>query len=214
MARADGSWPYLASLMALPDPDAEIESIALFEDEMSFAASVDSPYAQRDAIDLHACGDEPFVSLGEGFATHHGFMEAFRPAGVAPNVVMRVGNIFSLINLVSGGVGCSLLPGRVRDLVAHRIALATARWTDDPPDDRPELPASSRARPEPARARVASGRRIARRCVRAYSSVWMARNTRFVAIMAVMHRTARTGASATETTCTTPPSAPSTRSAT
>lgn len=115
VARADGSWPYLASLMALPDPDAEIESIALFEDEMSFAASVDSPYAQRDAIDLHACGDEPFVSLGEGFATHHGFTEAFRPAGVAPNVVMRVGNIFSLINLVSGGVGCSLLPDRARD---------------------------------------------------------------------------------------------------
>ncbi len=241
VARADGSWPYLASLMALPDPDAEIESIALFEDEMSFAASVDSPYAQRDAIDLHACGDEPFVSLGEGFATRHGFMEAFRAAGVAPNVVMRVGDICSLTNLVSGGVGCSLLPGRVRDLVAHRIALATARRTDDPPDDRPGLPASSRARPEPARARdrvpadgqraeravtrrahcplsararVASGRRIARRCVRAYSSVWMARNTRFVAIMAVMHRTARTGASATETTCTTPPSAPSTRSAT
>ncbi|MDI9701454.1 LysR substrate-binding domain-containing protein, partial [Burkholderia cenocepacia] len=53
--------------------------------------------------------------LGEGFATHHGFMEAFRPAGVAPNVVMRVGNIFSLINLVSGGVGCSLLPDRARD---------------------------------------------------------------------------------------------------
>lgn len=123
VARADGSWPYLASLMALPDPDAEIESIALFEDEMSFAASVDSPYAQRDAIDLHACGDEPFVSLGEGFATRHGFTEAFRAAGVAPNVVMRVGDIFSLTNLVSGGVGCSLLPGRVRDLVAHRVAL-------------------------------------------------------------------------------------------
>ncbi|AOI86144.1 MULTISPECIES: LysR family transcriptional regulator [Burkholderia] len=112
-----------ATLMALPEPDAEIESIALFEDEMFFAAPVGSPYAQHDAIDLRTCDDAPFVSLGEGFATHHGFTEAFRAAGVTPNVAMRVGDIFSLINLVSGGVGCSLLPGRVRDLFAHKIAL-------------------------------------------------------------------------------------------
>ncbi|MBR8242618.1 LysR family transcriptional regulator [Burkholderia multivorans] len=112
-----------ATLMALPEPDAEIESIALFEDEMFFAAPVDSPYARCDAIDLGACRDEPFVSLGDGFATHRGFTEAFRAASITPNIAMRVGDIFSLINLVSGGVGYSLLPGRVRDLFAHKITL-------------------------------------------------------------------------------------------
>ncbi|RQS66002.1 LysR family transcriptional regulator [Burkholderia sp. Bp8963] len=112
-----------AALMAMPEHDAEIESIALFDDEMFFAAPIDSPYAQRDTIDLGTCRDAPFVSLGEGFATHQGFVEAFRIADFTPNVVMRVGDIFSLINLVGGGVGYTLLPGRVRDLFAHKIAL-------------------------------------------------------------------------------------------
>ncbi|MXN77020.1 LysR family transcriptional regulator [Burkholderia sp. 4701] len=112
-----------AALMAVPAPEAGIASIALFEDEMFFAAPVGSPYAQLDAIDLGACRDAPFVSLGDGFATHQGFVDAFRAADVTPDVVMRVGDIFSLINLVCGGVGYTLLPGRVRDLFAHKIAL-------------------------------------------------------------------------------------------
>ncbi|MGU7770758.1 LysR family transcriptional regulator [Burkholderia sp. MR1-5-21] len=112
-----------AALMAVPGQDAEVESIELFDDDMFFAAPVDSPYAQLDRIDLAACRDAPFVSLSEGFATHQGFVEAFRVADFTPNVVMRVGDIFSLINLVGGGVGYTLLPGRVRDLFAHKIAL-------------------------------------------------------------------------------------------
>ena len=35
---------------------------------------------------------------------------------------MRTGDIFSLMNLVGGGVGCTLLPGRVRDVAAEGAA--------------------------------------------------------------------------------------------
>ncbi|NLP63042.1 LysR family transcriptional regulator [Paraburkholderia sacchari] len=112
-----------ASLMAVPSHDSEIESIELFEDEIFFAAPIGSAYGQCDAIDLRQCRDEPFVSLSEGFATSEDFLEAFRIADFTPNVVMKVSDIFSLINLVSGGVGYTLLPGRVRDLFAHKIML-------------------------------------------------------------------------------------------
>lgn len=111
-----------ATLMALPEPDAEIESIPMFEDDIFFAAPADSHYASLPEIDLRVCRDEPFVSLGEGFVTSSGFMEAFRIADFTPNVVMKVGDIFSLMNLVGGGIGYSLLPGRVQDVFAKNVA--------------------------------------------------------------------------------------------
>jgi LysR family malonate utilization transcriptional regulator len=112
-----------AVLAAVPDAEPDIESIALFEDDIFFAAPVGSKYANLDAVDLSACADERFVSLGEGFVTYNGFVEAFRVARFTPNVVMRVGDIFSLMNLVSGGVGCTLLPGRVRDAFKDKVQL-------------------------------------------------------------------------------------------
>ncbi|CAG9168578.1 HTH-type transcriptional regulator CynR [Cupriavidus laharis] len=111
-----------ATLMATPEPDPEIESIPLFEDEIFFAAPADSPYASMQAVDLRTCRDEPFVSLSEGFATSRGFVEAFRIADFQPNLVMKVGDIFSLTNLVGGGVGYTLLPGRVKGMYSRNVA--------------------------------------------------------------------------------------------
>jgi LysR family malonate utilization transcriptional regulator len=55
--------------------------------------------------------------------TYGGFMEAFRIAGFRPNVVMTTGDIFTLMNLVSGGIGCTLLPGRVRSVLPANVQL-------------------------------------------------------------------------------------------
>jgi LysR family malonate utilization transcriptional regulator len=110
-----------AALMAVPDPDPDIESIDLFDDDIYFAAPAGSPYAHLAEIDLRQCANDKFVSLGEGFATYHGFLEAFRIAAFAPTVVMTVGDIFSLMNLVSAGIGYTLLPGRVRDVFGDKL---------------------------------------------------------------------------------------------
>ena len=112
-----------ALLAAAPAADPDIETIALFEDDIFFAAPVGSRYAAMDAVDLRSCADERFVSLGEGFVTFSGFVEAFRVAQFTPNVVMKVGDIFSLMNLVSGGVGFTLLPGRVREVFKDKVQL-------------------------------------------------------------------------------------------
>jgi LysR family transcriptional regulator, malonate utilization transcriptional regulator len=112
-----------AALMAIPQDEPDIESITLFQDDIFFAAPAGSKYADLEAVDLSACAEEKFVSLTEGFVTYGGFVEAFRVAGFTPNVVMKVGDIFSLMNLVSGGIGCTLLPGRVRDVFPHKVQL-------------------------------------------------------------------------------------------
>jgi LysR family malonate utilization transcriptional regulator len=112
-----------AALMAVPGDDPDIVSIPLFDDEIFFAAPAGSPYAKETAIDLRLCANEKYVSLGEGFVTYQGFLEAFRVAGFSPKVVMQVGDIFSLMNLVSAGLGYTLLPGRVRNVFGDKLQL-------------------------------------------------------------------------------------------
>jgi LysR family malonate utilization transcriptional regulator len=112
-----------AALMGLPEGSPDIESQLLFEDAVFFAAPEGSRYAKQAEIDLSSCADERFVSLNDGFVTSSGFMEAFRIARFTPNVVMKTGDIFSLMNLVGGGVGCTLLPGRVRSVLPKKVQL-------------------------------------------------------------------------------------------
>jgi LysR family transcriptional regulator, malonate utilization transcriptional regulator len=94
-------------------PSPELVTVRMFEDDILFAAPLGSPYARYKHIDLRALQGEKFVSLNEDFATYQDFSHAFDRAGFQPKISMRVGDIFSLINLVSGGVGYALLPRRV-----------------------------------------------------------------------------------------------------
>jgi len=112
-----------ATVMGMPDDAADVESQPLFEDEIFFAAPADSPYAAMDEVDLSAFAGERFVSLNEGYVTHDRFLDAFRVAGFEPNVVMTTNDIFSLMNLVGGGIGCTLLPGRIRGVLPRNVCL-------------------------------------------------------------------------------------------
>lgn len=111
------------ALMGTPDKAQDIESQLLFNDEIFFAAPRGTSYDTLDEVDLTTCRDESFVSLTEGFVTSMRFAEAFRIAGYAPNVVMQTGDIFSLMNLVGGGIGCTLLPGRIRAVLPTQVRL-------------------------------------------------------------------------------------------
>lgn len=91
----------------------QFQSVPLFEDEVYLAAPLGSPYAGKDAVDLRDLREEKFVTLSSGFVTSDSYEHAFRQAGFTPDTSMRVADIFSLINLVGGGMGYSLLPGRV-----------------------------------------------------------------------------------------------------
>jgi LysR family malonate utilization transcriptional regulator len=112
-----------AAVMGVPESAGDMESQLLFEDDIFFAASKDSPYAQQPEVDLGACADERFVSLNEGYVTYDRFIDAFRIAGFKPNVVMTTNDIFSLMNLVGGGIGCTLLPGRIRGVLPRNVCL-------------------------------------------------------------------------------------------
>jgi LysR family transcriptional regulator, malonate utilization transcriptional regulator len=112
-----------AAVMGAPEGQADIESQSLFVDDIHFAAPRGSTYEAMASVDLAACINERFVSLTEGFMTYTRFVEAFRVAGFMPDVVMKTGDIYTLMNLVGGGIGCTLLPGRVRSVMPREVRL-------------------------------------------------------------------------------------------
>jgi LysR family malonate utilization transcriptional regulator len=101
------------------EPESNLVSVPLFNDDIFLAAPLGSPYANCTHIDLQDLRDEKFIVLRDGFATANSFIDAFERAGFTPDIAMRVADIFSLINLVSGGIGYSLLPGRVSAFSSH-----------------------------------------------------------------------------------------------
>ncbi|MFZ6648831.1 LysR substrate-binding domain-containing protein [Undibacterium sp. TJN25] len=90
-------------------------SVPLFDDQLYLAAPAHSRYEGTSRIDLRGLHEEKFVRLADGFVTAESFDHAFHQAGYQPDIALSVADIFSLINLVSGGLGYSLLPGRVAE---------------------------------------------------------------------------------------------------
>ena len=110
-----------ASIMAVISKEPSMVVEKLFDDHLYFAAPAGSPYAAREAISIVELQKESFVALSDKFATSKALYEAFGRAGFEPRIAMKVEDIFSMMNLVVGGVGYALLPGRVRNLFGEQI---------------------------------------------------------------------------------------------
>ncbi|MCU5774513.1 LysR family transcriptional regulator [Erwiniaceae bacterium BAC15a-03b] len=97
--------------------------LPLFEDDIFLAAPASSALNISGEADLRDFRQQKFVSLAEGFATYHGFQEAFHVAGFEPDIVMRVNDIFSMLSLVQAGVGFTLVPGRMKKVYENSLQL-------------------------------------------------------------------------------------------
>src|SRR5476649_1875813 len=102
------------------DPDCE--HLPLFSDDIFLAAPVDSPFAQSE-VDLSDLREATFITLTQGFATHQDGAQVFQQAGFEPKVAMQVNDIFTLLSMVSSGVGYALLPGRIAAVYENRVRL-------------------------------------------------------------------------------------------
>jgi LysR family malonate utilization transcriptional regulator len=110
---AEGSLDAVIIGLLEPVSGSDLESVPLFDDTIYLAAPLGSPYANHAEVDLAQMTGEKFVALREGFVTSQSFLRAFRNSGFEPHIEMEVSDIFSLINLVSEGIGYALVPGRM-----------------------------------------------------------------------------------------------------
>lgn len=103
--------------------DADFESLAMFQDDIYLAVNKNSPLASIEEIDLSTLKDETFLTLSKGFATRHDSDIVFEKAGIDPKVFLQVSDIFTLISMVSTGVGLALLPGRISTIYESSVKL-------------------------------------------------------------------------------------------
>lgn len=114
-----------AILVSLDDSinDPDCEQLALFSDDIFLATPADSPFAGQTEVDLSDLRDSTFITLTQGFATHQDGVRVFQQAGFEPRVAMQVNDIFTLLSMVSSGVGYALLPGRIAAVYENRVKL-------------------------------------------------------------------------------------------
>ncbi|WP_028294970.1 LysR family transcriptional regulator [Oceanobacter kriegii] len=120
----------LVSLTQAPQ-EPEYTALPLFEDQVMLAVPVDSPLADASSINLSTLQNDTFVTLTPGFATYRDSYMAFERAGFTPNVVTQVSDIFSLISMVSAGVGYALLPKRVESVFENKIRMIPMEGLED-----------------------------------------------------------------------------------
>jgi DNA-binding transcriptional LysR family regulator len=70
------------------------------------------PLANSSALSLASLKNEKWLSLRDpqGVGFEHSFKNACRIAGIAPQVVQNVGDVPTLISLISAGLGIALVP--------------------------------------------------------------------------------------------------------
>ncbi|MCT6859562.1 MAG: LysR family transcriptional regulator substrate-binding protein, partial [Apilactobacillus sp.] len=68
---------------------------------------VDHPYANADAVPIEALADDPFILVeGGGYSEP---LEAFKKAGVKPNVRYKIQDDYTIMAMVEAGLGVSIL---------------------------------------------------------------------------------------------------------
>lgn len=101
----------------------DLEIFDLFSDEIFLTAPKESPFSEKKHISLNELKNSNFVTLTEGFATYKDGQKLFAAAGFSPNVAMQVNDIFTLLSMVSSGVGYALLPGRIASVYSDQVKL-------------------------------------------------------------------------------------------
>ncbi|WP_151815960.1 LysR family transcriptional regulator [Acinetobacter soli] len=112
----------IVALNATTD-DPDFESLPMFEDKIFLAVNKNSALASKHEVDLASLKDETFLTLSKGFATRSDSDEVFENAGIDPKVFLEVSDIFTLISMVSTGVGLALLPGRISTIHESSVKL-------------------------------------------------------------------------------------------
>ncbi|RKG35805.1 LysR family transcriptional regulator [Acinetobacter guerrae] len=103
--------------------DSDFENLPMFQDNIYLAVNKHSQLADLDEIDLSTLKDETFLTLSKGFATRSDSDIVFEKAGIDPKVFLQVSDIFTLISMVSTGVGLALLPGRISTIYESSVKL-------------------------------------------------------------------------------------------
>ena len=124
-----------------------METINIRSGEFRAVLPKNHPLARKRSLLLQDLAKEPFLLLEEGAYSEP--LEAFRTAGITPNVKLRVHDDYSILSMVEQGLGVSVLA----ELVLHKTSYDIVALPLEPPiirtlslvtKDRHKLPLASK----------------------------------------------------------------------
>lgn len=104
-----------------------METMPVKSGEFRAVVPEEHPLAKMKSVSLRDLAQEPFLMLEEG--TYSEPMEAFREAGITPDVRLRVHDDYSILSMVEQGLGVSILA----ELVLRKTNYNVVTLPIDPP---------------------------------------------------------------------------------
>lgn len=81
----------------------------------------DHPLSNKTSLALEDIEKEPFLLLEEGSLSEP--LEAFRAAGLTPNIRLKVHDDYSILSMVESGLGISILPELVLRKTNYNVTI-------------------------------------------------------------------------------------------
>lgn len=106
------------------NPDAlapHVKCEFLKEGELRAVLPKDHPLSNKASLTLEDIEKEPFLLLEEGSLSEP--LEAFRAAGLTPNIRLRVHDDYSILSMVESGLGISILPELVLRKTNYNVTI-------------------------------------------------------------------------------------------
>lgn len=97
-----------------------METVQVKSGEFRAVVPSSHPLVKRKSVSLKDLAQEPFLMLEEGIYSEP--MEAFREAGITPDVRLRVHDDYSILSMVEQGLGVSILAELVLRKTNYNIA--------------------------------------------------------------------------------------------
>ncbi|WIM69913.1 hydrogen peroxide-inducible genes activator [Corynebacterium suedekumii] len=122
------------ALMALPSEASGVIDLPLYKEEFVVVVPAGHEFAGRDDLGLDCLQDLDLLLLDDGHCLHDQIVDLCRSADINPteatNAVTRASSLTTIMQLVAGGLGSTLVPLSAVSTETTRPGLAVSRFDD------------------------------------------------------------------------------------
>ncbi|MCS5479149.1 hydrogen peroxide-inducible genes activator [Corynebacterium sp. YIM 101645] len=123
------------AIMALPSETSGVAEVPLYNEDFAVVVPDNHPLAGRTDLGLAELDQLDLLLLDDGHCLHDQIVDLCRKADLNPteatNSVTRASSLTTIMQLVVGGLGSTLVPVSALNTECQRPGLAVARFRDD-----------------------------------------------------------------------------------
>src|SRR5690625_6756096 len=99
----------------------DLELITLYQEDLAFSVPIDHAITQKHSVNLDILQEVPSVLLPDTYFMRQLINEKCHKLGFDPQPVMEMTTMESIINMISDGVGVTILPNAYFKFIDHKI---------------------------------------------------------------------------------------------